>query len=161
MKPTLFALATLAMSMPCFADFDYVGKGTTANSAGQQTPFTFGFAWDSEQGTLRIGNKSYDMDTLPESYSLALVLSKDDSQVWLQEFHSGWFDSFYWQLGEHVIRLEKGQFEQQVKGNYELHIDDRSYFFTSNNAAIKVNFAAEGVESITVSGVTKNMGTKN
>ena len=48
MKPTLFALATLAMSMPCFADFDYVGKGTTANSAGQQTPFTFGFAWDSE-----------------------------------------------------------------------------------------------------------------
>ena len=99
------------------------------------------------------------MDTLPESYSLALVLSKDDSKYGCKEFHSGWFDSFYWQLGEHVIRLEKGQFEQQVKAitSYILMI---SYFFTSNNAAIKVNFAAEGVESITVSGVTKNMGAQ-
>lgn len=159
-KYALLTCLTL-VSAPCLADFDFVGKGTTQSADGQQSAFTFGFGWQQAKGQLRIGKKTYDMDSLPESYSLALVLSKDEQQVWLQEFHAGWFESFYWELGEHVIRLDKRNFEQPVKGDYELNIDGRSFFLNNNNVAIKIHFSEDGVDKITASGVSKNMGTKD
>ncbi|MEO2266382.1 hypothetical protein [Pseudoalteromonas pernae] len=159
-KYVLLACASM-MSTPCFADFDFVGKGTTQSATGEQKAFSFGFGWQADKGKLRIGKKTYDMDSLPESYSLALVLSKDEKQVWLQEFHNGWFESFYWELGDHVIRLDKREFDPPVKGNYELKIDDRSFFLMNNNVAITLNFSEDGIESITATGVNKNMGTKD
>ncbi|MFY8273090.1 hypothetical protein AAEU32_03050 [Pseudoalteromonas sp. SSDWG2] len=161
MKTKILLAAALLTSMPCLADFDFVGKGETKNAQGEASAFSYGFAWNSDKKQFRIGKKTYDMDTLPESYSIAFVLSKDEKNVWVQEFKSDWVESFYWELGNHIIRLEKRNFEQPVMGNYELKIDDRSFFLNNRNIAIKLNFGKDGIDSITASGVTKNMGTKD
>jgi len=42
-----------------------------------------------------------------------------------------------------------------------IELNGRSYFFTRNNASIVINFDENGIETIAIDGVTKNMGTKS
>ncbi len=101
------------------------------------------------------------MDQIPNSYSVAITLSKDENQVWVQEFNNGFIQGFNWQIGEHTVVLKKQEFSNSVKGDYVIELNDRSYFFTRNNASIIMNFNDDGIETIAIDGVTKNMGTKN
>ena len=112
-------------------------------------------------GKFSIGSKSYDMSQLPNSYSVAITLAKDDSQVWVQEFNNGFIEAFDWQIGKHTVSLKKQQFKDPVKGDYVIELNGRSYFFTRNNASIVINFDENGIETIAIDGVTKNMGTKS
>ncbi|WP_308360393.1 hypothetical protein [Pseudoalteromonas xiamenensis] len=107
-----------------------------------------------------IGNKAYNMD-LPESYSVAVTLSKDDSQVWVQEFAQSFIEGFEWEIGDHKIILRKATFAQPVKGNYVLSLDGVDYFLMKNNVSITFNFEHRGLTSVRLEGVTKDMGTKH
>jgi len=151
----------LTASHHSLADFSLPGKGTITYPTGTEKPFEFGFAWQQSSGKFTIGSKSYDMDQIPNSYSVAITLSKDEQQVWVQEFNNGFIQAFNWQIGEHTIELKKQQFSSSVKGDYVIELNNRSYFFTRNNASIVMNFNSEGIETIAIDGVTKNMGTKN
>ena len=151
----------LTASHHSLADFSLPGKGTITYPTGTEKPFEFGFAWQQSSGKFTIGSKSYDMDQIPNSYSVAITLSKDEQQVWVQEFNNGFIQAFNWQIGEHTIELKKLQFSSSVKGDYVIELNNRSYFFTRNNASIVMNFNSEGIETIAIDGVTKNMGTKN
>lgn len=81
--------------------------------------------------------------------------------MWVQEFNNGFIEAFDWQIGKHTVSLKKQQFKDPVKGNYVIELNGRSYFFTRNNASIVINFDENGIETIAIDGVTKNMGTKS
>lgn len=100
------------------------------------------------------------MSSLPESYSIAITLSKDDSKVWVQEFNAGFIDSFEWHLGEQTIALRKKEFKVPVKGNYVLSLNNIDYFLVKNNVSIQIKFKEDGIDNIKIDGVTKDMGAK-
>ncbi|WP_033017321.1 hypothetical protein [Pseudoalteromonas sp. BSi20652] len=163
MKSKLNIIVALALLMPCysaFADFSLPGKGTVTYPTGVVKEFKFGFEWQKKTEKFTIGSKSYNMDQIPSTYSVAITLSKDDSQVWVQEFNNGFIQEFEWQIGEHTVILKKQKFSNSVKGDYVIELNGRSYFFTRNNVSILMNFNEEGIETIAIDGVTKNMGTK-
>lgn len=146
-------------SCPAWADFDYPGEGKVRYPTGVEKPFKFGFGWQADSKKFTIGEKSYDMQ-LPESYSIAITLSKDEQQIWVQEFNNGFIESFNWQIGEHTLQLKKQKFKDPVKGDYVISLDNKDYFFARNNISIMVKFKDEGIDSVAIDGVTKNMGTK-
>lgn len=164
MKKYLYILAALALTFPsakALADFSLPGKGSVTYPTGVKKDFEFGFAWQQNQEKFSIGSKSYTMQTIPSSYSIAITLAKDDSQVWIQEFNNGFIEAFDWQIGEHHVVLKKQKFNDAVKGDYVIELDGRSYFFVRNNASIVMKFNDDGIKSIAIDGVTKNMGTKS
>lgn len=161
MKALLFisSFALAVISPHAFADFDFPGTGTLRYPTGVEKPFQFGFAWQAQSETVTIGSKSYNM-ALPESYSVAITLSKDESQIWVQEFNNGFIEGFEWQIGDHHLSLKKKQFSEPVKGNYIMTLDGREYFLARNNISVEIDFNDEGIAQIAIDGVTKNMGTK-
>lgn len=160
MKLYPFVLTSLLFSSCVFANFDFEGKGKVTYPTGVDKTFAFGFAWNEQEQTFRIGKKTYNMSSLPESYSIALTLSKDNEKVWVQEFNAGFIDSFEWQLGEQTITLKKKEFKVPVKGNYVLSLNKIDYFLVKNNVSIQIKFNEKGIDNIKVDGVTKDMGAK-
>ncbi|MCQ8890113.1 hypothetical protein [Pseudoalteromonas carrageenovora] len=154
-------IVLLAPSYSALADFSLPGKGTVTYPTGVVKEFEFGFKWQQQAEKFSIGSKSYNMEQIPSSYSVAITLAKDDSQVWVQEFNNGFIKEFEWHIGDHNVVLKKQQFSDPVKGDYVIELNGRSYFFTRNNASIVMNFNEGGIETIAIDGVTKNMGTKN
>jgi len=160
MKLNAFCLISLLFASSAYADFDFAGKGSITYPTGIEKAFEFGFSWDQAKEKFRIGSKSYDMSSLPESYSIAITLSKDDSKVWVQEFNAGFIDSFEWRLGEQTIALRKKEFKVPVKGNYVLSLNNIDYFLVKNNVSIQIKFKKDGIDNIKIDGVTKDMGAK-
>lgn len=159
MKKFFIGAFLFFVSLPSFAEFELPGKGVIRYSTGVEKPFNFGFAWSPVEDKFTIGSKAYNMD-LPESYSVAITLSKDDSQVWVQEFAQSFIEGFDWEIGDHKIILRKATFAQPVKGNYVLSLDGVDYFLMKNNISITFNFEHRGLTSVRLEGVTKDMGTK-
>ncbi|MEC4090657.1 hypothetical protein [Pseudoalteromonas rubra] len=153
-------LLTFLSAGHAWADFDFPGTGQLTYPTGIEKEFSFGFGWQSGAQKFRIGDRSYDMAQLPESYSIAITLSKDDSKVWIQEFNPGFIEGFSWQLGDHKLELVKKQFKSPVKGDYVLRLNDIDYFLVRNNLSVTIKFTEQGIDNIKLDGVTKNMGTK-
>lgn len=160
MKIIKLLCLSVLFSASAMANFDFDGKGTITYPTGLSKNFAFGFAWDKTTKQFRIGNKHYDMSSLPESYSIALTLSKDESKVWAQEFNAGFIESFEWQLADQKITLKKKKFKVPVRGNYVLSLNNTDYFLVKNNISIQVKFNEDGIENIKIDGVTKDMGAK-
>lgn len=156
----LLSAALFAFSPFSYADFDFKGPGELRFSGGVSKGFYFGFGWESDIKKFRIGPKRYNMSEIPESYSIAITLSKDESNVWIQEFYKGFIDEFSWTLGKNKLSLRKGDFSSDVKGSYVLTLNGIDYFFARNNISIDVIFEDNGIKYIKLEGVIKNMGTK-
>ncbi|WP_442960205.1 hypothetical protein [Pseudoalteromonas sp. A25] len=144
-----------------FADFDLPGEGTLRYPTGVEKEFKFGFGWQASTQKFRIGDKSYEMSELPESYSIAITLSKDESKIWVQEFNKGFIEGFEWQLGKYKIWLRKQDFNDNVIGGYLLTFNKVDYFLARPNISIEVSFTEDGIDNIKLDGVTKDMGIKN
>ncbi|WP_440053715.1 hypothetical protein ACSLBF_12505 [Pseudoalteromonas sp. T1lg65] len=158
----LLGIGLLGLSSLCRADFDFKGEGTLVYPTGVEKEFEFGFAWNKANGKFRIGENSYDMSELPEAYSVALTLSKDNTKVWIQEFNQGFIGGFTWQIGNHTITLSKTDFHSsEVIGDYVLSVDGIDYFFTRSNVSITLSFSQDGIDNVKVDGVKKDMGTKS
>ncbi|MCF2857851.1 hypothetical protein L1286_10240 [Pseudoalteromonas sp. SMS1] len=155
-----FFFSFICFSDGAAADFDVNGSGVVTYPTGIDKSFDFGFGWKANDKKFRIGNKSYSMSQLPESYSIALTLSKDESKVWIQEFNSGYIESFEWQIGKHKLKLSKREFSSRVKGDYILTLNNVDYFLSRNNVSIDVHFEESGIKAVRLDGVTRNMGTK-
>lgn len=156
----ILLLSTFFLSLPAFANFNFKGDGTLSYPTGISKPFNFGFAWNDKTQKFTIGNKSYSMEQVPDSYSIALAISKNEKTVWVQEFAKGYFEQFEWQIDKHTLKLEKQKFENKVLGNYVLTLDDNQYFFTSRAASLTIKFNEDGIKGISIEGVTKDFGTK-
>lgn len=156
----IICLLLLGLSTNVFANFDIPGKGVVTYPTGVKKEFNFGFKWDSRAKKFTIGNQTYPMDQVPDSYSIALTLAGDDQLVFVQEFAKGFFSEFEWHIGEHVIKLEKKRYKRPVRGDYVLSVDTSSYFLASSNASVKFVFKEDGINYIVPIGITKDMGKK-
>ena len=156
----LLAAVLLTISPLSYADFDFKGPGELRFPTGVSDGFYFGFGWEEAAKKFRIGPKQYTMSDIPDSYSIAITLSKDGSNVWIQEFYQGFIEEFQWQLGNNKLTLKKGDFGKSVKGNYVLTLNGTEYFFERNNISIDVVFDNADIKHIKLEGVIKNMGTK-
>lgn len=140
------------------ANFHYQGAGNITYPTGVQKQFEFGFAWQSKQNTFLMGQ--HQLNELPKSYSVAITLSPDEQQVYVQEFANGYISEFEWQLGDHFIALKKKKFAKPVRGDYVLTINDNDYFLLGKNATIKFVFNENGIDYIAPVGITRDMGKK-
>jgi len=159
-KKNLFLITILFITLPAFANFNLMGNGTLTYPTGISKPFNFGFAWNDKTQKFTIGKKSYSMEQVPDSYSIALAISKNEKTIWVQEFAKGYFEQFEWNIGKHHVQLKKEKFENQVLGNYVLILDENQYFFTSRAASLTIKFNESGIKGISIDGVTKDFGTK-
>ncbi|CAH9059686.1 hypothetical protein PSECIP111951_03062 [Pseudoalteromonas holothuriae] len=157
----LFATFCLVFSSMSIADFDLPGEGTLRYPTGVEKDFKFGFGWQASTQQFRIGDKSYEMSELPESYSIAITLSKDGTKIWVQEFNKGFIEGFEWQLGKHKLSLKKQDLNNNVLGNYLLTFNKRDYFLARPNVSVEVSFNQDGIDRVKLDGVTKDMGIKN
>ncbi|KZN63668.1 hypothetical protein [Pseudoalteromonas luteoviolacea] len=155
-----FFISFICFSLNAVADFDVNGQGVVTYPTGVEKSFDFGFGWNANNQKFRIGKKSYSMSQLPESYSIALTLSKDGSKVWIQEFNAGYIEEFEWKIGRHKLKLSKRAFSSRVRGDYILTLNNVDYFLSRNNVSIDVHFEESGIKSVRLDGVTRNMGTK-
>ncbi|NOU52452.1 hypothetical protein HG263_18165 [Pseudoalteromonas sp. JBTF-M23] len=157
----LFSSFCLFFSSVSLADFDYTGEGTLRYPTGVEKDFKFGFGWQTSTKKFRIGDKSYEMSELPESYSIAITLSKDEDKVWVQEFNKGFIEGFEWQIGNHKIWLRKQDYNDNVIGSYLLTFNKVDYFLARPNISIEVSFTQSGIANVKLDGVTKDMSIKN
>ena len=150
----------LITSFHSVANFDLAGNGFVTYPTGVQKTFDFGFKWDKQAKQFSIGDKSYTMDQVPDSYSIALTLAGDDQAVYVQEFAKGFISEFEWRIGPHLIKLEKKRFKWPVRGDYVLSVDESSYFLAASNASVKFVFNEKGIDYIIPVGITKDNGRK-
>ena len=160
MRIYVFFFSLLTLGSPVLADFELPGTGTVTYPTGTTKTFEFGFKWDRKAQLLTIGNKTYSMDQVPNSYSIALTLAGDDQAVYVQEFATGYISEFDWQIGNHRIKLEKKRFKRPVRGDYVLSVDNSSYFLAASNASVKLVFTDAGIDYIIPIGITKDNGRK-
>ncbi|PAJ73497.1 hypothetical protein CJF42_15625 [Pseudoalteromonas sp. NBT06-2] len=160
MKKNLFLISIFIIALPTLANFDFKGNGTLIYPTGISKPFNFGFAWNNTAQVFTIGEKTYSMEQVPDSYSIVLAISKNEKTVWVQEFAKGYFEQFEWKIGKYHVQLKKEKFENKVLGNYVLILDGNQYFFTSRAASLTIKFNEEGIKGIAIDGVVKDFGTK-
>lgn len=160
MKSFLLILLLSCISFICQASFELPGSGTVTYPSGINKEFNFGFKWDKKNKQFTIGSQQYPMEQLPDSYALALTLAGDDQAVFVQEFANGFISEFEWQIGSHLIRLEKNRSEYPVRGDYVLWIDQYNYYLANGNPSIKLVFDKSGINYIIPSGITKDKGKK-
>ncbi len=160
-QPLIFAITlTTLLAMPAMANFDLPGHSKISYPTGINQEVNFGFKWQKKEGKFTIGENTYNIAQIPESYSLALTLSNDDQQVYVQEFAKGYFSEFEWKIGEHLIALRKKRFKVPVRGDYVLSVNGSDYFLAGRNASIKFVFKEGGIDYIIPIGITKDMGQK-
>ncbi|MFY8349876.1 hypothetical protein AAEU29_05045 [Pseudoalteromonas sp. SSM20] len=160
MKSYLLFFLLMSVSSIAKANFELPGSGTVTYPSGLKKEFNFGFKWDKQNRQFTIGAQQYPMEQLPDSYAIALTLAGDDQAVFVQEFANGFISEFEWQIGSHVIRLEKNRSEYPVRGDYVLWIDQYNYYLANGNPSIKLVFDKSGINYIIPSGITKDKGKK-
>ncbi|WP_440903841.1 hypothetical protein ACMZOO_13410 [Catenovulum sp. SX2] len=150
--------ASLFLSMPARAEFDLPGKATLVYPSGLEKSVDFGFSFKmTDEGTkFSAGTSSVSVSQVPEQYTLALYLHKDEF-IWVSEFSQGYFSTFTYKIGEHLIELRKAP-ERSIKGKYELVIDGKISLFDSNTIQLDFIFNSDGIKRIVPRGAIKNIG---
>lgn len=113
-------------------------------------PFSFSFEQESGENYFSAGKMRVAVDQLPEKYSMALILHKE-KYIWVQELAKGYFDTFNLTLGKHQISLVKSP-NNNLKGDYELKINDNKYKFENNTVQLIFKFTEKGIKSIKPTG---------
>lgn len=157
---SVMLLAGALYSTSAIANFDLPGKSKVSYPTGLVKEVDFGFKWQAKEKKFSIGDKTYNVGQVPESYSIAITLSNDNQQAYVQEFSQGYLSEFEWQLGEHYISLKKKRFKVPVRGDYVLTVDGSDYFLATRNASVKLVFNDKGIDYIVPRGITKDMGKK-
>lgn len=153
----LFSLS-IFFSTAALAEFDLPGEATLVYPSGLKKTVDFGFSFKmTDDGTrFSAGASSVAVSQVPEQYTLALYLHKDEF-IWVSEFSQGYFSTFVYKVGEHVIELRKAP-ERNIKGHYELVIDGKVSLFDTNTIQLDFTFNDQGIKRIIPRGAIKNIG---
>lgn len=148
-------LAALLFTMPAQAQFDIDGEGKVSLVNGSEQVFDFGFSFFRQDGTYRfiVGRYSLDVHTVPQKYSLSLIL-QDDKQVWVPDFINEPLLSFELQIEQYHIRLFQDP-EANSKGNFILQLNDERYQFSRGPGQINFLFTENGIKDVRVEGMFK------
>lgn len=153
MKRWLFLLMLAAL--PASAQFDIAGEGKVYLVNGSQQAFDFGFSFFRQDGSYRfiVGRYNLDVHTVPQKYSLALIL-QDDKQVWVPDFVSDPVLGFELQIEAYKIRLFQDP-ESNAKGKFILQLNDERYQFSRGPGQVNFLFTDQGIKDVRVEGMFK------
>ncbi|EWH09072.1 hypothetical protein DS2_14409 [Catenovulum agarivorans DS-2] len=151
-------LLALFVSTKASAEFDLPGQAIIVYPSGLKKPVDFGFSYKmTDEGTrFSAGNSSVAVSQVPEQYTLALYLHQDQ-YIWVSEFSKGYFSTFVYKIGDHVIELRKAP-NRNIKGKYELIIDGKISLFDTNTIQLDFAFDENGIKRIIPRGAIKNIG---
>lgn len=150
-------LLCLGWASSAWAYFTVPGKGQLVLLDGTKQSLQFGFAFTQKNGTeiFQAGIQEVEVAELPEKYTLALVLHKDE-QIWVTDWVNKPVQSFEWSLGKHSFILSKNsdpRYAEKARGGYVLLFDGTPYFFHKNMAQIKFHFNKEGISEVRIEGM--------
>lgn len=151
----VWLLAALLFTLPAQAQFDIAGEGKVYLQNGSQQDFDFGFSFFRQDGTYRfiVGRYSLDVHTVPQKYSLSLIL-QDDKQVWVPDFINEPLLGFELQIEQYHLRLFQDP-EAKSNGNFILQLNDERFMFSRGPGQVNFLFTERGIKDVRVEGMFK------
>lgn len=148
-------LVMLLVTVPALAQFDIDGSGKVVMQNGRQQEFDFGFSLFRQDGRYRfiVGRHSLDVQTVPQKYSLFLIL-QDEKSVWVSDFINEPLEGFEFAIDEYQIRLFKDA-ESNAKGQFILQVNDERFQFSRGPGQINFLFTERGIKEVNVEGMFK------
>ncbi len=154
--PCLVLLFLVLLSPYSYAQFDIYGEGTVQLANGKTQPFDFGFSYFRQDGQYRfiVGRYSLTVPSVPQKYSLALVL-QDDKQVWVSDFINEPLIGFDLELEQYQIKLYQDNSRVNARGGFVLQLNDERYYFNRGPGQINFLFTEQGIKEVRVEGMFK------
>lgn len=146
----------LLISPLSVAQFDISGEGTVFLSNGKSQPFDFGFSYFRQDGQYRfiVGRYSLMVPSVPQKYSLALIL-QDDKQVWASDFINEPINGFTLELDGHELALYQDTTAIKAKGHFVLELNGERFYFDRGPAQVNFLFTEQGIKEVRVEGMFK------
>lgn len=154
--PCLVLFFLVLISPNSYAQFDIYGEGTVQLANGQKQPFDFGFSYFRQDGQYRfiVGRHSLFVPSVPQKYSLALVL-QDDKHVWVTDFINEPLTGFDLALEQYQIKLYQDNSLTNVRGGFVLQLNDERYHFNRGPGQVNFLFTEQGIKEVRVEGMLK------
>lgn len=151
----LFCLL-LGLSFPSQAQFDIAAEGSVTLTTGKTQAFDFGFSYFRQEGSYRfiVGRYNLTVHTVPEKYSLALIL-QDDKQVWVPDFINEPLLGFELAIEDYTIKLIPNPDPEPLTGNFILQLNDENYYFSNGPGQVDFLFHEDGIKEVRVKGMFK------
>lgn len=155
----LFFLTMLLVTLftaPTQAQFDITGTGSLLRADGTTEQVTFGFKYFRQDGNYYFvaGQQQLVVPSVPQKYSLTLVIQKDNS-VWLSEFTNDPLFGFELNMGAHKIKLFKDPLNTRARGNFILDVDGELFQFSIGPGRVNFLFEEKGIKEIRIEGMYK------
>ncbi|MGP9802280.1 hypothetical protein [Rheinheimera sp. NSM] len=148
--------ATMLFCLPCYAQFDIAGEGKVQLTKGGEQEFDFGFSYFRQDGSYRfiVGRHSLSVHTVPQKYSLALIL-QNDQQVWVPDFINEPLSGFELQIEGYKLKLYQQPGVDDQPGKFILQFNDESYQFSRGPGQVNFYFTEQGIKDVRVEGMFK------
>lgn len=152
----LIIVISLIFSLPAAAQFQLMGNGSYTLQEGQTVPFQYGFGFTRKEGQYHFnaGKQSLTVSSLPQKYSLALILQNED-EVWVPDFVKAPVSSFEFEISGFAIQLTQDPELKDGRGNFILHYDGGRYRFNRGPGQVNFIFNDEGIERVEIKGMFK------
>jgi hypothetical protein len=149
-------IISLLFSLPAFSQFQLMGNGSYTLQDGKTVPLQYGFSYIRKEGDFHFsaGKQSLKVSSLPQKYSLAMILQNDD-EVWVPDFVNSPIVSFDYEVGSFILKLTQEPELKDGRGNFILHYDGGRYRFDRGPGQINFVFNDEGIARLEVKGMFK------
>jgi hypothetical protein len=146
----------LLLSSAGYAQFDISGAGKIHLIKGGSQPFNFGFSYFRQEGSYRfiVGQHNLIVNTVPQKYSLALILQEDD-KVWIPDFVNEPLHGFELEIGGYKLKLYKDAEATAARGNFVFQLNNESFYFNRGPGQINFRFTEDGIKDVRVEGMFK------
>lgn len=152
---------SLLCCLPAFAQFQLTGNGSYTLQDGKNVPLQYGFGYTRIEGQYHFnaGEQSLTVSSLPQKYSLALILQNED-EVWVPDFINAPLIGFEFEISDFKLKLIQEPELKDGRGNYVLHYDGGRYRFNRGPGQINFMFNDEGIAQVEIKGMFKLPNTK-
>ncbi|WP_445766069.1 hypothetical protein [Rheinheimera sp.] len=148
-------LSALLFALPVQAQFDISGEGSVFLVNGTTQQFDFGFSLFRQDGSYRfiVGRYNLDVPTVPQKYSLALIL-QDDKHVWVPDFINEPLLGFELKIEQYHIKLFQDP-KSDAKGHFIVQLNDERFQFSRGPGQVSFLFNDNGIKEVRVDGMFK------
>tara|TARA_R110002126_G_scaffold10245_88_gene46836 strand:+ start:601 stop:1092 length:492 start_codon:yes stop_codon:yes gene_type:complete len=152
---------SLLFSLPAFAQFQIMGNGSYTLQDGKTVPIQYGFSYIRKEGEFHFsaGKQSLKVSSLPQKYSLALILQNED-EVWVPDFVNAPVTALNFEINGFELKLTQEAELKDGRGNYVLHFDGGRYRFDRGPGQVNFVFDDDGITRVEIKGMFKLPTTK-
>ncbi|WP_019674780.1 hypothetical protein [Arsukibacterium perlucidum] len=157
----MILIVGLLFSLSAIGQFQLMGNGSYTLQDGKTVPIQYGFSYIRKEGQYHFsaGKQSLIVSSLPQKYSLALILQNED-EVWVPDFVSAPLAEFEFEIADFKLKLTQQPELKDGRGNYILHYDGGRYRFSRGPGQVNFVFNEEGIARVEIKGMLKLANTK-